>query len=86
MEPPAAGGRHINHPRGSPQGAQRVSSFEGGIGIDATVPFAFKSDFRRARYPMELLDFRKWFTEREIEEMREQQGEYFRFLGKTGFA
>ena len=67
-------------------GNQRVSSFEGGIGIDATIPFTSKSDFRRARYPVETVDFRKWFNENEILEMRERQSDYIRFLGETGFA
>jgi 4-hydroxy-3-polyprenylbenzoate decarboxylase len=63
-----------------------VSSFEGGIGIDATVPLAAKEHFQRARYAVDKVDFSKWFTEKEIQEMRAQQGEYIRFLGETGLA
>ena len=65
---------------------QLVSIFEGGIGIDATVPFAGKNDFQRARYAVDKVDFRKWFTEEEIQKMRAQQSEYIRFLGETGLA
>jgi hypothetical protein len=61
-----------------------VSTFEGGIGIDATIPFAAKNDFQRARYAVDKVDFSKWFTKKEIEEMRAQQSEYIRFLGETG--
>jgi 4-hydroxy-3-polyprenylbenzoate decarboxylase len=67
-------------------GQQMVSSFEGGIGIDATVPLAAKEHFQRARYAVDKVDFSKWFTEKEIQEMRAQQGEYIRFLGETGLA
>lgn len=63
---------------------QAVATFEGGIGIDATIPFAAKTDFQRARYAVDKVDFMKWFTKKEMEEMRARQSEYIRFLGETG--
>jgi gallate decarboxylase subunit C len=63
---------------------QAVSTFEGGIGIDATIPFAAKNDFQRARYAVDKVDFTKWFSKEEMQEMRAHQSEYIRFLGETG--
>jgi UbiD family decarboxylase len=82
-----AGGRGQSYQpaeRAAAQGQAVVSTFEGGIGIDATIPFAAKNDFQRARYAVDKVDFSKWFTKTEIEEMRAQQSEYIRFLGETG--
>ena len=59
---------------------------EGGIGIDATVPLEGREHFKRARYPVEKFDFRKWFSEAEIAEMKGMQCEYLRFMGDTGYA
>ena len=67
-------------------GQQMVSTFEGGIGIDATVPLAAKEHFQRARYPVDKVDLGKWFTEEEIREIRARQDSYIRFLGETGLA
>jgi 4-hydroxy-3-polyprenylbenzoate decarboxylase len=64
----------------------QVSMFEGGIGIDATVPLEGREHFKRARYPVEKFDFRKWFSEAEIAEMKGMQCEYLRFMGDTGYA
>jgi gallate decarboxylase subunit C len=59
-------------------------AFEGGMGIDATIPFAERDHFTRARYPVAEMDFTKWFSQDEIADMRSAQSEYFRFLGRTG--
>ena len=66
--------------------AEQVSMFDGGIGIDATVPLAAKEHFTRARYPVDKVDFSKWFSEGEIAEMQGMQSEYLRFMGRTGLA
>lgn len=66
--------------------AEQISMFEGGIGIDATVPLGAKEHFKRARYPVEKFDFSKWFTEAEIRAMRAGQSDYLRFMGRTGYA
>ena len=65
---------------------EQVSMFEGGLGIDATVPLAAREHFRRARYPVEKFDFTRWFSEREIREMKAGQSEYLRFMGDSGLA
>ena len=82
-----AGGRGQSYQpaeRVAAQGQEIVSTFGGGIGIDATIPFAAKNDFVRARYAVDKVDFSKWFTTEEMRQMRAQQSEYFRFLGETG--
>lgn len=64
----------------------QVSLSQGGIGMDATVPFAAKAHFERARYPVEEIDLTKWLTPDEIEEIRANQDSYIRYLGRTGLA
>ena len=66
--------------------SEQVSLFEGGIGIDATVPMNARPQFERARYPVEKFDFTRWFSEQEINEMKGQQSEYLRFMGDSGLA
>lgn len=60
------------------------SGFPGGIMIDATVPLAQRESFRRAHYPVEKIDLRKWFSEQQIEMIRGQQCEYARYLAAIG--
>ncbi len=61
-----------------------VSVFEGGIGIDATVPLLEREQFYRPHYAVDKVDFHKWFTDEEIKSMKARQGEYIRWLGETG--
>ena len=83
----AAGAKgHAYMPAERVAAGDQVSLFEGGLGIDATVPLAAKEHFTRARYAVDKFDFTKWFSDDEIAEMRAGQSEYLRFLGKTGFA
>ena len=58
--------------------------FEGGIGLDATVPFALKEEFTRSHYPVDLIDLKTWFSDREIAAIRDRQDEYARLLARTG--
>ncbi len=66
-------------------GAGAVSAYEGGLGIDATVPFSEKARFTRAKFAVDKLDFKKWFTEKGIGEMKSQQSDYFKWLGEVGY-
>ncbi len=63
-----------------------VSIFEGGIGIDATVPLNSKEHFLRGRYDVDKVDFSKWLTKEEQEKIRANQHEYYRWLGEMGYA
>jgi 3-polyprenyl-4-hydroxybenzoate decarboxylase len=58
--------------------------FEGGIGIDATVPFDSKEEFRRSHYPVDKVDLRKWFSEEEIAAVQASQDEYAKVLARLG--
>lgn len=64
---------------------RQVSVFEGGLGIDATVPMAAREQFTRPRYAVSKIDLRKWLSEEDIKAIRGEQSEYFRYLGETGF-
>ena len=57
----------------------------GGIGIDATVPFRSKGRYTRARFPVEKFDYTKWFSEDKIQAMKAQQREYFHWMGESGY-
>lgn len=72
-------------PSASAPAAASKGSFGTCIGIDATVPWPMREHFRRSRYAVDRVDFSKWFSAGEIEEMRSEQSEYLRFLGKSGF-
>ena len=64
----------------------QISVFDGGMGIDATVPLDQKELFKRATYPVADMDFAKWFSEADSKALRAQQEPYFRFLADTGYA
>lgn len=66
-------------------GAVAASPYGGGLGIDATVPFAAKEQFTRARFAVDKFDFRRWFTDEEIKTMRAQQRDYFHWMGEVGY-
>jgi len=40
--------------------------FEGGMAIDATVPFGFENDFMRPVYPIDRVDPAGWFDPDQI--------------------
>lgn len=65
-------------------GERGWGGFEGGVGIDATIPFVHKSSFQRAKYPVYKVDLKKWFPEEEISKVKANQSEYARFLAESG--
>ena len=64
----------------------QISVADGGLGIDATVPLDQKGHFERAHYPVDKMDFSRWFSEQELKELRGLQDPYFDFLAKSGYA
>ncbi len=58
--------------------------FEGGMGIDATVPLEAKGEFERAKYPVDRVELRKWFSEEEIAAARKLQNEYAKLQAQIG--
>jgi UbiD family decarboxylase len=56
----------------------------GGLAIDATKPFVGGEIFRRPHYAVDEIDYRKWFTQEQINNIRSKQSEYARILASKG--
>jgi 4-hydroxy-3-polyprenylbenzoate decarboxylase len=69
---------------GDREWTQSNTLFSGGIGLDATVPFRYQDAFKRASYPIEKVDLKKWFSEEQIAKVRAIQSEYARSLSVRG--
>ena len=72
--------------RAGAEGSGVVARFSGGMAIDATISYGARKHFVRARYPVDKIDFSKWFLQGELDQVRARQGEFFRFLADTGYA
>src|SRR6266849_598067 len=53
-------------PAGDAQWTALNTRFEGGMAIDATVPFGYENDFMRPVYPIDKVDVSNWFGDDEI--------------------
>ena len=58
--------------------------FEGGMGIDATVPFGYESDFLRPVYPVDRIELEKLFTKKDIENAKSRMQGWVHSLARTG--
>jgi 4-hydroxy-3-polyprenylbenzoate decarboxylase len=58
--------------------------FEGGMGIDATVPFGYENDFMRPMYPIDRVDLSKWFGADEIGRAKALMQGWVTSLARTG--
>ena len=58
--------------------------FEGGMGIDATVPFGYEQDFHRPVYAVEKVDPAKWFTKSEVARIQSHMKGWVESLARTG--
>lgn len=58
--------------------------FEGGMGIDATVPFGYEQDFQRPVYPIDKVDPLKFFTPAEVSKAKERMKGWVEVLARTG--
>jgi UbiD family decarboxylase len=68
--------------------AQELSpdgQFEGGLGIDATIPWAKKSRWKRTHHPVDQIDLRRWFSKEQIDAVQLMQSEYGRLLARKGW-
>jgi len=81
----AVGSRGVAAQPGETATLIEIGGFGGGLGIDATVPFLQQWRYERAHYPSDMVDLKKWFTEKEIEAALAQQGEYAKTLSKYGW-
>ncbi len=58
--------------------------FEGGMGIDATVPFGYEQDFHRPVYPVDRVDLKKWFDDAQITRGKSVMHGWVEVLARTG--
>src|SRR5712691_4903947 len=58
--------------------------FEGGMGIDATVPFGYEQDFQRPVYPVDRVDPFKFFSPAEVARAKERMRGWVEVLARTG--
>ena len=58
--------------------------FEGGMGIDATVPFGYEQDFHRPVYPVDRVKPEDFFDARQIEKMKARMEGWVLSLARTG--
>ena len=58
--------------------------FEGGMGIDCTVPFGYESDFMRPVYPIDKVDPSRFFTEDQLANARSRMKGWVHSLARSG--
>jgi UbiD family decarboxylase len=58
---------------------------EGGLAIDATIPWAKKKKTKRAHHPVDLVDLQKWFSKEQIDAVQSKQSEYGKLMARTGW-
>jgi 4-hydroxy-3-polyprenylbenzoate decarboxylase len=58
--------------------------FEGGMGIDATVPFGYEQDFHRPVYPIDRVSPEKFFSAADIAKARGRMRGWVEVLARTG--
>ncbi len=69
---------------GEKQWTASNTQFEGGMGIDATVPFGYESDFMRPVYPVDRVDLGKWFDGDDIARAKSLMHGWVLSLARTG--
>ncbi len=69
---------------GTGRGVGSMTRFEGGIAIDATVPFGYEEDFHRPAYPVQQVSLEKFFTEEQISKGKSFMSGWAEILSKTG--
>jgi 4-hydroxy-3-polyprenylbenzoate decarboxylase len=58
--------------------------FEGGMGIDATVPYGYEKDFMRPLYPIDKVKPEDFFTEADLQNVRSRMKGWVVTLAHTG--
>ncbi len=58
--------------------------FEGGMGIDATVPFGYEQDFHRPVYPVDRVKPEKFFSQEQITRAKQRMKGWVEVLARTG--
>ena len=60
------------------------TTFEGGMGIDATVPFGYENDFMRPVYPIDKVKPEDFFSAAQIENAKSRMQGWVHSLARTG--
>ncbi|PYQ53122.1 MAG: ubiquinone biosynthesis protein UbiD [Acidobacteria bacterium] len=58
--------------------------FEGGMGIDATVPYGYEQDFHRPVYPIDRVSPEKFFSASDIARAKQRMRGWVEVLARTG--
>ena len=58
--------------------------FEGGMAIDATIPFGYEEDFHRPVYPIKEVSLEKFFSEAQITKGKSFMDGWVEVLARTG--
>jgi 4-hydroxy-3-polyprenylbenzoate decarboxylase len=69
---------------GSKQWTAMNTRFEGGMGIDATIPYGYESDFQRPVYPVDRVSPDKFFKPADLERARSIMKGWVEVLARTG--
>src|SRR6516225_3823080 len=69
---------------GEKQWTASNTNFEGGMGIDATVPFGYESDFLRPVYPVDRVKPEDFFTKKDIENAKSRMAGWVKSLARSG--
>jgi len=60
------------------------TNFEGGMGIDATVPYGYESDFQRPVYAVDKVDPKDFFTDGDLANVSNRMKGWVHSLARTG--
>ena len=69
---------------GNQQWTASNTVFEGGMGIDATVPFGYESDFLRPVYAVEKVALNDFFSDKDIANAKSRMQGWVHSLARTG--
>jgi 4-hydroxy-3-polyprenylbenzoate decarboxylase len=58
--------------------------FEGGMGIDATLPYGYETDFARPLYPIDRVELSHWFDQPDIERDQALMKGWVEVLARSG--
>ena len=61
------------------------TSYEGGMGIDATIPYGYEKDFMRPQYPVGKVKLEDFFTPKQIRNVRSRIKGWTELLARTGY-
>jgi 4-hydroxy-3-polyprenylbenzoate decarboxylase len=69
---------------GEKQWTASNTDFEGGMGIDATVPYGYEEDFKRPVYPIDVVNPADFFAEEDLARAKTRMRGWVEILARTG--